>query len=387
MTTIKTRSTSRSTAGCDPIVLREGDRVRLVFVPTIVDNPANPKATVDGHFIYQRKTVSERWMPIPTVSLSSLVAGDGFKLTLHAQEVRTLLEGIVRLYNFYRQQGIPMGSKTFVQVDQPVANFVSQSEQDLKSILGSGSSRSETLLLNMVKWLGTSSGRAAAERMTSAAPDQVPAFTSLLGLASLKEALAYWNENLRNNSEEFWHAAIANRVYVLSQAFAYPIILIGSKAYVGGKQISNAGGNIVDFLAATESTEAAVLIEIKTPGSKLLGSEYRSGVFPLSSELSGAIAQVLTYRQNFISHFHSITRDDSRKLTIGEPRCLIIAGNARSELTEPARRESFELQRERLQGVTILTYDELFARLKARSGLSRELKAEGTDPRIFHCAT
>lgn len=364
MTTIKTQSTSRSTAGCDPIILREGNRVRLVFIPTIVDNPANPKASVDGHFIYQRKAASDRWVPVPTTSLSSLRAGEGFKLTLHAQEVRTLLEGIVRLYNFYRQQGIPMGSKTFVQVDQPVATFVSQSERDLKTVLGSGSRDGETMLHNMVKWLATSSGQAAAKKMASGAPERVPAFTALLGLASLKEALAYWNDNLANNSEEFWHTAIANRAYVLSQAFAYPIIVIGSKTYVGGKQISNTGGNIVDFLAAIESTEAVILIEIKTPESRLLGAAYRSGVFPLSGELSGAIAQVLKYRQSFVSHFHSITHEHSRTLTMGEPRCLIIAGNARSELREAAKRESFELQRERLQGVTILTYDELFARLK-----------------------
>ena len=151
--------------------------------------------------------------------------------------------------------------------------------------------------------------------------------------------------------------------YVLSQAFAYPIILIGSKAYVGGKQVSNTGGNIVDFLAVTESTNAAVLIEIKTPGTRLLGQEYRSGIYPLSADLSGAVAQVLKYRQSFISNFHSIMQESSRRMTIGEPRCLVIAGNTSRELREHAKRENFELQRERLQSVTIITYDELFSRL------------------------
>src|SRR5580658_3502578 len=55
MKTFEIRSTSRSSAGCNPIVLREGDQVRLVFLPTLVENPGNPKASVDGQFVYQRK--------------------------------------------------------------------------------------------------------------------------------------------------------------------------------------------------------------------------------------------------------------------------------------------------------------------------------------------
>jgi hypothetical protein len=94
----ETRSTSRSTAA----VLREGAQVRLVFVPALVENLANPKASVDGQFVYQRKARSGRWIPVPAVSLATLKEGDAFKLTLHAQELLTLLEGLVPLYQFYR---------------------------------------------------------------------------------------------------------------------------------------------------------------------------------------------------------------------------------------------------------------------------------------------
>ena len=128
------------------------------------------------------------------------------------------------------------------------------------------------------------------------APEQLPGLTALLGLSAVKDALSYWRQNQTNSSEAFWQQALTNRAYVLSQVFAYPVVVICSKAYVGGKQVSNRGGNVVDFLASVESTDAVVLIEIKTPQTKLLGSEYRDGVFPLSGELSGAIAQVLRYR-------------------------------------------------------------------------------------------
>jgi len=118
---IETRSTSRRTALCNPIVLREGDRVRRAFVPAIVDNPGDPNSCVDGQFVYQRKAPRERRMDVPTDSLATLKEGDEFKLTLHAKELRALLEGLVPLYRLHRAQGVPKGSKTFVQVDRALA--------------------------------------------------------------------------------------------------------------------------------------------------------------------------------------------------------------------------------------------------------------------------
>jgi hypothetical protein len=364
MKTLETQSMSRSTAGCNPIVLREGEQVRLVFVPILVDNPANPKASVDGYFIYQRKAKSGRWIPVPTVPLSALKAGEGFKLTLHAHELRVLLEGLVPLYKFYEQQGIPRGHKTFVEVDQGLAKFVSLGQKDLTILLESRPDDAAVMLLRLVKWLATSAGRRqTAEKLVSQAPEQMPAFTALLGIAAVKDALGYWKQNRRIDSEDFWQRSLTDRSYVLGQVFAYPVVVIGSKAYVGGKQVSSRGGKEVDFLLATESTDAVILIEIKTPQTKLLGSVYRDNVFPLSRELASAVAQVLRYRQSLMRRFDSITAETSQRLTLGEPRCVVIAGDS-AELSNQNMKENFELQRERIQGVTVITYDELFLRLE-----------------------
>jgi hypothetical protein len=147
------------------------------------------------------------------------------------------------------------------------------------------------------------------------------------------------------------------------------VVVIGQKAYVGGKRITNTGGNVVDFLAAVESTDAVVLIEIKTPSTRLLGGEYRSGTYPLSGDLMGAVAQALAYRQSLMRDYNSVVAGSARRLTLGEPRCLVVAGNTQRELSSAAMRESFELQRERLQGVAVVTYDELFRRLARFVGL------------------
>src|SRR5215471_2062637 len=87
MEQFETRSTSSHTAECTPVVLRESDRVRLVFVPTLVNNPTQPNAAVRGHFVYQRKSRKAEWEPVPTVPLSSLKSGEGYKLELHSEEL------------------------------------------------------------------------------------------------------------------------------------------------------------------------------------------------------------------------------------------------------------------------------------------------------------
>jgi hypothetical protein len=201
----------------------------------------------------------------------------------------------------------------------------------------------------------------------------MPTFTALLGLAAVKDALGFWKRNQSNSEEEFWQRALAERAYVISQVFAYPVVVIGQKAYVGGKQISKKGGKEADFLAAIESTDSVILIEIKTPETRLLGAEYSNGVFPLSPSLSAAVAQALRYRQGLTRSFDSITEEFPKRLTLGEPRCMVLAGNS-AQLTNQAMRENFELQRERMQAVTIVTYDELFRRLDRLIAL-----LEGTD--------
>ena len=343
----------------------------------LVDNLANPKASVDGHFIYQRKAKTGRWLPVRTVALSTLKAGEGFTLRLHAGELLALLEGLVPLYRFY-EQGIPQTPKTFVEVDAGLAKFVSLGEKDLTALLETNADDAAGMVLKLVRWLATSSDRSKAlSKLMSMAPDQMPALTTLLGLAAMKDALAYWKRNQNNNSEEFWQKSLTDRAYVISQVFAYPIVIVGSKAYVGGKQVSNKGGKEADFLLSTESTHAVILVEIKTPQTELLGAKYREDVFPLSRELSSAVAQVLRYRQSLMRRFDSITAELPTRLTLGEPPCLIIAGHS-AELTDQNMRENFELQRQRIHGVTIITYDELFLRLERLVAL---LEASSADLR------
>ena len=127
----------------------------------------------------------------------------------------------------------------------------------------------------------------------------------------------------------------------MEQLFAYPIVIVSGKAYVGRKRFDNTGGSLVDYLAKNKSTHNAVIVEIKTPCTSLLSEEYRPGVFNLSKDLVGAVMQVLNYRKRLCQKLDSLNADSDDFVESCEPPCIVIIGNAKSELT--TKNKSFEL--------------------------------------------
>ena len=374
MKQFETQSTSSVTAKVTPVVLRLGERTRLVFLPLLIDNPNDSRYCVKGTFVYQKKSQTQEWEPISDATLSSLKAGEGYQLELHSDELFRLVGELVQLYPFFQQHGIQYGRRRWVRLQTTLAAFLSVGESELTAFLNSHRDGAADSLVRILKWLSTAPrGSEFAARLTQLDAKQLPEINALIGLAAVKSALLHWKSNQTNSDEEFWQKTLAERAFVLTQVFAYPAVVIGKKMYVGGKEITNKGGNVVDFLARIKSTGSVVLIEIKTPQTKLLGASYRNDAFPLSADLSGAVAQVLKYRQSLMRAFDTLVRSDPSCL-LGEPRCLVVAGNTASQLTTTGMRESFELHRDRLQGVTILGYDELFDRLQSMVSL-----LEGTD--------
>jgi hypothetical protein len=128
------------------------------------------------------------------------------------------------------------------------------------------------------------------------ASSELPSVSSVLSLVALKHAITEWRENQTNTPEEYWQELVAKHASVLSHIFAFPVVVIGQKAYVGGKRLDNTGGRVSDFLGKAALTDGLVILEIKTPSTALLGGKYRN-VYPLSAELNGTVAQVLRYRQ------------------------------------------------------------------------------------------
>lgn len=132
------------------------------------------------------------------------------------------------------------------------------------------------------------------------------------------------------------------------------------KAYVGGKGINNSGGNLCDFIYQNSLSQNVALIEIKTPCTELIGNQYR-GTYSFSYELSGAINQVLNYRDKLTKEYYSLCHQSSEPFEVLSPKCVVIIGKMAS-LT-PGQVAAFENFRNSLSNVLILTFDELYQRI------------------------
>jgi len=172
----------------------------------------------------------------------------------------------------------------------------------------------------------------------------------------IEQALNEWKRERNNSSEEFWQRMFSSRPELLSAAAHGRAFTLGSKCYVGGKAITNRGGNVLDLLA--QHGGDVVLIEIKTPIAKLLSTEYRT-VYPPSHELAGAVTQALNYRLSLLNDLYGL-QANSPKLRVHFPSIFVLIGDSDREGMSEAQRRSFELFRSSLKDVVIQTYDELF---------------------------
>jgi hypothetical protein len=177
------------------------------------------------------------------------------------------------------------------------------------------------------------------------------------------EVLRTWDANREHNDEEFWQLTFNEHSYVLSQVFAVPVVFLQEKAYVGGMRVDRNDAKFVDYLFSAESSREAILIEIKTPVTRLLGSRYRKGTYAPSAELAGATVQILSYRAELVRNLRVLTDVSDTELQAFRPKCVLIAGNAEAQLKDEDMRRSFELFRASSE-VEIVTYDELFRKVE-----------------------
>jgi len=332
---ISTTSVARDVAETDPIVLRETDdgTRRLVFLPTLIDR----HDPLRGCFVYQRKSSRDEWEDIRGKSLNDLKSGEGYTLELHSGEVARLIDGVLARKAVYEEHGIVFGKQDFV---------------------------SKANLPQIVREILEFPNTELAEALDALDEDDLVSLGRKVDISKLDSLLIEWQRNCNNGSEQFWQRLLTRNAWVFSQLTGSPVVLLQDKAYVGGKSIANTGGGEVDYLVRNELTDNVSFIEIKTPLTPICAATYRSsGAFALDKEITGGVVQVLGYRDRLEKEFYAARASSGRAFESHNPRCFLIAGAA-NELDEQQRR-NFELFRNALAGVQVLTFDEVARRLLA----------------------
>ena len=238
-------------------------------------------------------------------------------------------------------------------------------ESTLRQLLEISQKAGVDVTARLIDWIATI---AKAEDIVSVLEqldvDDLQKLNAAVGLSSLKNVLEIWRNSKDNDNEEFWQGVLTQNSFLFAQLFSFPVIILENKAYVGGKNISNTGGNVIDFLCANNLTRNVVLVEIKTPVTRLLGAKYRGDIYNTSNELSGSVIQVTNCKNSLMQNYMMLAGSDEKRFEAFDPRCIVIVGNIDSELADHRQRKSLELFRMGLKDVQVITYDELFGKVE-----------------------
>lgn len=182
---------------------------------------------------------------------------------------------------------------------------------------------------------------------------------------SLEELIQKFEEKLSKNlNENHWQKFISDNPFILRLAFGYPISVFGEQVSVGGGKFNNTGGKLADYVLKLGLYGNISIVEIKKPGSRLLeNTAYRGGVYAPSKDLSGSVTQVLD--QKFWLHQEinqKKVRESINDLFAYAVQCIVIIGKS---LEDQDRSKSFELYRNNLRDVFVITFDELLDKLRA----------------------
>lgn len=368
---INVRTTSSNSALCDDIELKKTSTTRLIFRPEIVNNIKNPKASIRGHFIFQRKSKNASWEDHKELDLSKLKAEEWIKLELNSEAMLTLTREIQKHYRVHEKYGVMHGGFHLFKSSPDIEKLIEIFESNTNLFAQLMDDEKSEALEKTLEWIVTNNNPdRIIDKLKNLQEKDLDQLNTLVGIANLKKVLSVWESNKQNNTcEKFWQSVLKENTWILSQVFSNPTVLINDEAYVGGKTINNNSGKLVDFLYANPFSKDAVLIEIKTPLTPLITSnEYRTGVHSVHKDLAGAVTQVLTYKTSLQREYQTIDYNNYRQgiktdFDSINPCCVVIAGRF-DTLTNTAHRHSFELYRKELKNVIIITFDELFERVK-----------------------
>lgn len=145
---------------------------------------------------------------------------------------------------------------------------------------------------------------------------------------------------------------------------------------VEGHDLLNHGKRADGLMKTRGIINSLCFVEIKTHQMKLLDSSaYRTGCWAPSKELAGAVAQVQGTVAVAMQRLYGMLRPSNKDGTpTGEevfnfrPRAFIVAGSLGEFVSEHGvnndQLRSFELYRNSIAGIDILTFDELYERSK-----------------------
>ena len=362
-------SVSKDVAVCNSVILKCNDSFRYLFVPKLIDNAKDKTKCISGQFIVQKKSKNDSWDNYNYLPLNKLAIGQWINLDLSTSSMETFISYIEKLRDIYLEEGKydAFGTvRTFV--------FSSKLDADDKELILDMFNKNSSLKNELKKLVkeelnlddvltAINNGKVNINDIANKLDDNEANSVYNVLQAKLINPL-YLEDNFSNTDEKFWQNLFKEHLNIISSIIPSIIYFIEDQPYMGGKAIDNKGASIGDFLYKA-GTDNVSIIEIKTPSTELMSNEYRNNVYCPSRELSGSIIQIRKQKDGLQKEYPTIKLSSMKKgknFSAYDPKSYIIIGNTKDLNSEQL--ESFELFRNGLKDIEIITFNELIDKLK-----------------------
>lgn len=366
---IKIESVSKDVAECNAVVLKCNDTFRYLFVPKLIDNSNDKSKCISGQFIVQKKSRIDKWENHDFLPINKMVKDQWINLDLSTSSMDILISYVQKLRELYLEEGKydSFGTiRTFV--------FSNKLNSEEKELILDMFDKNDKLKEELRKYLKDDISIEDVLNAIGAGKLNINQLVNKLNETDTNQIYntlqakminpIFLEDNLDNEEEKFWQDLFKQHPNILSTIIPSVVHIIEDQPYFGGKAIDNKGGTIGDFLYKSGTNNVSI-IEIKTPSTDLLGTEYRNDVFCPSKELSGSIIQIRKQKDNLMKEYDHIKRKSiikGKDFDAYDPKSYIIIGN--SSKLNSIELESFELFRNSLKDIEIITFNELIEKLK-----------------------
>ncbi|MED3269581.1 Shedu anti-phage system protein SduA domain-containing protein [Bacillus thuringiensis] len=206
--------------------------------------------------------------------------------------------------------------------------------------------------------------------------EQLENFKMLLKDSNYKD-----NQEVSNNNslEGVWQKFFEKNTWIfgygLNYIFNSPLDNKKLEQVISGNNFNQSGKRIDTLMKTRGLINSMCFVEIKTHKTPLLDRQYRNECWEISRELSGAIAQIQRYKYKALKDISSKTiikaknGDPTGEVIFNySPRLVLVIGNLNEFITGNGINEdklsSFEMFRKSIEGIDIITFDELYERAK-----------------------
>ena len=364
-------STSNKTIDAKALVLRENEKYRMMYIPKIVDRGDDWNNSIEGSVVVQKKIKTEKWSHIKEINLTNLKAGEWVKMNLESSELLLINE----YSNKLREMCIKEGELWKIENKQILILDEDVNKEDIKKIISAlkeSPNRNNIIMellndKNLIDLLFQNKEQIKETLSNIPENNKKEIFEEinleLINPKSLKEKID--KKDSESEKENFWQKEFERNPHILSVAIPNMLQIISCQTYMGGKRIDNKGSSISDFVYE-KGIDNVCIIEIKTPLTKIVEkNKYRDNVYVPSQELISSIVQVKEQKDSFMKDYNAIWRESYEEginFKAFDPKCYLIIGNT-SDL-DTKQLESFNLFRNELRTVEIITYDELLAKME-----------------------